>query len=617
FEEILLINRDNVSYSTGYPKSLTITVPIRHSSDSDQHTDGNIYTIRPQPEEPHACSYTKLMAWIQHMDLYSHDDQHSQDGPLFPAVSIEGEINTTTPFMISSISILFNRCVTNANSNPGRRGSAPVYGSHCLRRGGALHRFLYSRKKWSLPVIQRWGGWSAKGKDEEGESMDAVIRYLLECDRSKSSQSTQDYSDALGTTLATSTDEKDSALERMMLSMDTRHTSTLAQHTMTLAGHTSALKTLESLPHRFTKNGRVIRKEMGIMNQEIGCLRVSLGTMNREMGALTEVLQSMKKEMGALNGLLRPMKYENHFLRQDVRDLKQIVQILVETITDSGISSAVSIQDTTNNTDKPEAGGSHTSIKQATKHGIHSERPDSSTTAQKRKRNCRDSTFINYMVDISTDGDDDDDDNDDNSTDKDDDGRGSQDNNNDNNLPESDDDGRDGNIDNNLDGNEHIEEYTHFDEFIQRTLEETVDMDVDDRQQQQQQEQQQQQQQQQGDSSLAETVEPVFPTPSVDQAGEPILGRSKQFVVLPRARNWMDAIKQWYAGVPIKNIPPLRTWTRDLVGDSASTWRRRRIIALEYERLGRKSFEMAQQTVSQPSNYLGKSLDISSSNYGV
>jgi hypothetical protein len=35
------------------------------------------------------------------------------------------------------------------------------YTLHCFRRGGAQHRFLFARKKWSLRDCKWWGGWSA------------------------------------------------------------------------------------------------------------------------------------------------------------------------------------------------------------------------------------------------------------------------------------------------------------------------------------------------------------------------------------------------------------------------------------------------------------------------
>jgi hypothetical protein len=47
------------------------------------------------------------------------------------------------------------------------------YTTHCLRRGGAQHRFLFAKERWTLTDIKNWGGWA------RGDSQGTIIRYLL------------------------------------------------------------------------------------------------------------------------------------------------------------------------------------------------------------------------------------------------------------------------------------------------------------------------------------------------------------------------------------------------------------------------------------------------------
>ena len=48
------------------------------------------------------------------------------------------------------------------------------YTTHCFRRGGAQHRFMFASEKWSLKAVKWWGGWS------EGEGTGTIMRYLLD-----------------------------------------------------------------------------------------------------------------------------------------------------------------------------------------------------------------------------------------------------------------------------------------------------------------------------------------------------------------------------------------------------------------------------------------------------
>ncbi|KAF9098528.1 hypothetical protein BGX27_000785 [Mortierella sp. AM989] len=48
------------------------------------------------------------------------------------------------------------------------------YTTHCFRRGGAQHCFMFIAEKWSLKAVRWWEGWSGS------EGSGAIMRYLLE-----------------------------------------------------------------------------------------------------------------------------------------------------------------------------------------------------------------------------------------------------------------------------------------------------------------------------------------------------------------------------------------------------------------------------------------------------
>jgi hypothetical protein len=52
---------------------------------------------------------------------------------------------------------IFERVVEQSGVLAGLKGR---YTSHCTRRGGAQHRFMFAKRRWILTNLKWWGGWA-------------------------------------------------------------------------------------------------------------------------------------------------------------------------------------------------------------------------------------------------------------------------------------------------------------------------------------------------------------------------------------------------------------------------------------------------------------------------
>lgn len=129
----------------------------------------NIYEIHPLPEEPHACCYTKLTTWLQWLERNGRPLKH--DDYLFPALALDGRVKLKEPFSHTRTRTLLDQFTADSGLLENKHGR---YTTHCFRRGGAQHRFMFAKEKWSLKAVKWWGGWS------EGEAVGTIMRYLLD-----------------------------------------------------------------------------------------------------------------------------------------------------------------------------------------------------------------------------------------------------------------------------------------------------------------------------------------------------------------------------------------------------------------------------------------------------
>jgi hypothetical protein len=58
----------------------------------------------------------------------------------------------------SGIETLLEQVISGSGVMQGRNGK---FTTHCFRRGGAQHRFMWADQKWSLKAVKWWGGWSS------------------------------------------------------------------------------------------------------------------------------------------------------------------------------------------------------------------------------------------------------------------------------------------------------------------------------------------------------------------------------------------------------------------------------------------------------------------------
>lgn len=129
----------------------------------------NIYEIHPQPKEPYICCYSKLTAWVKWLERHARPLQ--PDDYVFPCMDLKGRAKIKEPFSHSRIQSILDDFTKEAGLLANRNGR---FSTHCFRRGGAQHRFMFAEEKWSLKAVKWWGGWS------EGEKTGTIMRYLLD-----------------------------------------------------------------------------------------------------------------------------------------------------------------------------------------------------------------------------------------------------------------------------------------------------------------------------------------------------------------------------------------------------------------------------------------------------
>lgn len=124
---------------------------------TDSNKKGNLYEIHPQPAHHAMDMFTHLRAWMGYLE-YAIGRTLLPDDHIFPYISPNGQVHIARPMSHDYIQGVITRLTTEA-------GLEKRYTTHCFRRGGAQHRFMFapSDERWSLNKIRWWGGWT-KGK---------------------------------------------------------------------------------------------------------------------------------------------------------------------------------------------------------------------------------------------------------------------------------------------------------------------------------------------------------------------------------------------------------------------------------------------------------------------
>ncbi|KAF9143940.1 hypothetical protein BGX20_007072, partial [Mortierella sp. AD010] len=148
---------------------MTIRLGFRKTNQSDP-LKANIYEIHPQSDEPDCCCYTKLSAWLQWLE--KHSRTLTDEDLVFPSIDKRGRPKIGEEISQSRVLTLLESFSKAAGLLDGKTNGK--YTTHCFRRGGAQHRFMFTKNKWSLKALKWWGGWS----ERDGSS--TIMRYLLE-----------------------------------------------------------------------------------------------------------------------------------------------------------------------------------------------------------------------------------------------------------------------------------------------------------------------------------------------------------------------------------------------------------------------------------------------------
>jgi len=136
---------------------------------------GNYYKIYPKPKEGAGCdAFLWLLLWIKWVEVLHLGRPMAQDDYVFPAVGANGVLQPGSQLGHDTV----QKWITEATEGA---GVFKNFTTHCFRRGGVQHRFLYAPtgQRWSLDVIQWWGGW-AEGEQVSKMRCDAM-RYRSLC----------------------------------------------------------------------------------------------------------------------------------------------------------------------------------------------------------------------------------------------------------------------------------------------------------------------------------------------------------------------------------------------------------------------------------------------------
>jgi len=103
--------------------------------------------------------FTHLQCWLKYLEGCLGCSLESDDF-IFPHISHNGTIDPKHAMSYDTFQKLLSEFVAGA-------GLTKTYTTHCFRRGGAQYRFMYAPigRRWSLSIIQWWGGW-AKGEQD-------------------------------------------------------------------------------------------------------------------------------------------------------------------------------------------------------------------------------------------------------------------------------------------------------------------------------------------------------------------------------------------------------------------------------------------------------------------
>ncbi|KAF9536305.1 hypothetical protein EC957_011627, partial [Mortierella hygrophila] len=169
--EGLGINGDDTVFKTQKNGNhyFKIKLTFRKTNQRDS-TKYNVYQVHPQRDNPLTCCYSRLSSWLEYLERVGHPLRN--EDYVFPTLGARGDIRLhqrVSPDTIQRYLDLFTNEAGLIKDTARAR-----YTTHCFRRGGAQHCFMFKKPQWSLKACKWWGGWS------KGAERGAIENYLMD-----------------------------------------------------------------------------------------------------------------------------------------------------------------------------------------------------------------------------------------------------------------------------------------------------------------------------------------------------------------------------------------------------------------------------------------------------
>ncbi|KAG0253683.1 hypothetical protein DFQ27_007267 [Actinomortierella ambigua] len=145
-----------------------IKLAFRKTNQGDA-TKCNVYQVHPQPDSPLTCCYTRLLNWLVYLRKIGHP-LRSEDY-VFPTLGARGDVRLHQKVSPDSIQRYLD--VFTKEAGLIKDTARARYTTHCFRRGGAQHCFMFKSPRWSLKACKWWGSWS------KGAERRAIVNYLM------------------------------------------------------------------------------------------------------------------------------------------------------------------------------------------------------------------------------------------------------------------------------------------------------------------------------------------------------------------------------------------------------------------------------------------------------
>ncbi|RDB24467.1 hypothetical protein Hypma_008539 [Hypsizygus marmoreus] len=164
------ITRDSVGPGPHYHPCIRVFLEHRKGWESKGEWDGPLeskhYNIYPQ-DIPALDMYTHLRKWLDYLESTIGRPLEPEEF-IFPFISSNGAIHLNRSMSRDVVQSFINDFTKGA-------GLPKYYTTHCFQRGGAQYRFTQAPmgERWSLKAVRWWGGWAP------GESVDTLMKYLF------------------------------------------------------------------------------------------------------------------------------------------------------------------------------------------------------------------------------------------------------------------------------------------------------------------------------------------------------------------------------------------------------------------------------------------------------